>query len=154
MILVSACLAGVKCKYNGGHNEIEGIKALHTAGKAILICPEMEGGLRTPRTPAEIISSEKGIKVISRDGEDVTKEFVKGAEITLEVARKNGIKRAVLKSKSPSCGLGEIYDGTFTNTLKKGNGVTAQLLIDNDIEVYTEKTFKIGDKNERDKQPV
>lgn len=138
MILVSACLAGVNCKYDGGNNLNEKILELVKKGEAILVCPEQLGGLTTPRTPSEIGIIEGNKKVINKDGEDVTINFVRGAEEVLRIAKSLNITKAILKSKSPSCGCGLVYDGTFTGTKIPGNGITAQLLIDNGIEVITE----------------
>ena len=116
MILVSACLAGCNCKYNGKNNNVDQILELVKANKAITICPEVLGGLPTPRQPAEIQVINGEIHVINKVGEDVTNEFLKGAEKTLEIARDLMPSKIILKSKSPSCGFGTIYDGTFTGT--------------------------------------
>ncbi len=144
MILVSACLAGIRCKYNGKDNGIPHIKELVRQGKAIPLCPEQLGGLPTPRPPAEIkggsardVLQGKAL-VVRRDGADVTQNFVMGAREVLRFCQEMGIKRAILKARSPSCGKGMIYDGTFTGKLVEGNGITAQLLMDNGIEVVTE----------------
>ncbi len=131
MILVSACLVGINCKYSGGNNYNEKIFNLVKEGKAIPICPEQLGGLKTPRLPAEIINE----CVINKNNEDVTKEFIKGAKEVLNLAKKLGIKKAVLQPRSPSCGCGRIYSGNFDNTLVDGNGITADLLMKNGIEV-------------------
>lgn len=135
MILVSACLCGVNCKYNGKNNLDEEVLELLKRGEAILVCPEQLGGLSTPRHPSEIKIVNKQIKVFMDDGTDVTKNFQRGAEEVLKIAKELKIKKAILKKKSPSCGCGEIYDGTFTNTLTKGNGITAAILLENNIEV-------------------
>ncbi|MCQ2749125.1 MAG: DUF523 domain-containing protein [Clostridia bacterium] len=140
MILVSACLAGVNCKYSGGNNENEEIKKLVESGEAILICPEQMGGLTTPRKPAE----QYGDKVICEDGTDVTENFASGAEEALKIAKLAGCKKAVLKSKSPSCGCGKIYDGTFSKTLIDGDGVAAKLLKENGIEIISSDDYKFG----------
>lgn len=132
-ILVSACLAGVNCKYNGENNENGKIIELIKNKDVILVCPEQMGGLKTPRTPAE----RKDDKVITKENIDVTKEYQKGAEETLKLAQKFNIKTAVLKSKSPSCGKNKIYDGTFSHTLVDRNGVTAELLKKNGINVIS-----------------
>lgn len=145
MILVSACLAGLDSKYNGKNNCNEYIEKLVRDGKAIVVCPEQMGGLPTPRDPCEIscgggkeVLSGKA-QVIDAKGQDKTEKFLKGAEETLKVAKMYNIKTAILKSKSPSCGCGKIYDGTFGGKLTDGNGVTAELLIKNGIEVLTEE---------------
>lgn len=137
MILVSACLCGVNCKYNGKNNLNEEMLELLKKGEALLICPEQMGGLETPRRPSEIRIINGETKVVMDDGRDVTDNYKKGAEEVIRLAKELNIKKAILKKKSPSCGLGEIYDGTFTGTLTKGNGVTAALLLDNGIEVET-----------------
>lgn len=146
-IIISACLCGVNCKYNGGNNLNEEIKKIYDEGKGILICPESFGKLEIPRAPREIVKGTgedvlKGLsKVLSKDGKDSTKEFIIGAEKALEIAKKNKIIKAILKSKSPSCGLGKIYDGTFSGNLIEGNGVTADLFLKNNIKVYDENNF-------------
>lgn len=132
-ILVSACLFGVNCKYNGKNNENEKIiKSLKNCN-VILVCPEQLGGLATPRIPAEISHN----KVITKDGTDVTYEYTKGAMETLNIAKKFSATKAILKSKSPSCGKNKIYDGTFSSTLTNESGITAKLLMQNDIEVIS-----------------
>ncbi|RBP59971.1 uncharacterized protein YbbK (DUF523 family) [Alkalibaculum bacchi] len=135
MILVSACLAGCNCKYNGKNNNVDQIQELVKANKAITVCPEVLGGLPTPRHPAEIQVKNGEIYVINKVGEDLTNEFLKGAEKTLEIARDLMPSKIILKSKSPSCGFGTIYDGTFTGTLKEGNGLTADLLYKNGFNI-------------------
>jgi uncharacterized protein YbbK (DUF523 family) len=139
MYLVSSCLAGVNCRYNGKSSENKTICELVKSGEAISICPEQLAGLPTPRPSCEIIIDESGNKkVISKDGKDFTKEFFEGAEKTLAIAKTIDIKKAILKSKSPSCGCGFTYDGTFSGKIIKGNGLATELLIKNGIEVYTE----------------
>ena len=133
-ILVSACLMGVNCKYNGGNNYDPKVAEFLKDYEIVLICPEVMGGLPTPRVPSEI----KDGRVVNKDGKDVTDFFVTGAEETLFLAKKYNIKKALLKTKSPSCGNGKIYDGTFTDTLTKGDGITAKLLKSKGIEVYSE----------------
>ena len=137
MILVSACLCGVNCKYNGKNNLNEELLELLKKGEALLICPEQMGGLETPRRPSEIRIINGETKVFMDDGRDVTDNYKKGAEEVLRLAKELNINKAILRKKSPSCGCGEIYDGTFTGTLTKGNGITAALLLDNGIEVET-----------------
>ncbi len=136
-ILVSACLLGVNCKYTGGNNYNEKIMEYLSDKEIIPICPEIMGGLPTPR----IASERKGNKVINKEGKDVTENFQKGATETLELAKKLGVTKALLKAKSPSCGYKKIYDGTFTDTLIDGNGVTTELLLKNGFEILTEKDF-------------
>ena len=139
-ILVSACLAGINCKYNGGNNLNEKIVKLVKEGRAILVCPEQLGGLPTPRIPSEIVVNKK---VINKEGVDVTKQFCKGAEETLKIAKQYNIKKAILKSKSQSCGYGKIYDGNFTGNLIEGNGITTNLLLQNGIKVISSDDIEI-----------
>lgn len=139
MYLISACLAGINCRYDGKNSENEVISELVKQGKAVLVCPEQLAGLPTPRTCCEIVTlNENQKKVMSKDGKDLTKEFMAGAEETLVIALQNGIKKAIFKAKSPSCGCGQIYDGSFSGKLIEGNGLTADLLLKNGIEVITE----------------
>ncbi len=139
MYLVSACLAGINCRYDGKNSESKVICELVKCGKAIAICPEQLAGLPTPRTGCEIIIDRSGNKkIISKEGENLTEKFADGAKKALAIAKVIGIKKAILKSKSPSCGCEFIYDGTFSGKLIKGIGLTAELLIENGIEVYTE----------------
>lgn len=138
MILVSSCLLGINCKYSGGNNYQEKILKLVKEGKAIFACPEQLGGLTTPRLPAEIVYKDNKRYVINKEGRDVTEEYERGAEEVLKILKEMNITKVIFKSKSPSCGCGQIYDGTFSNKLIKGNGITTQLLIDNGIEVLTE----------------
>lgn len=140
MYLVSSCLAGINSRYDGNSNENKVILELLKSGKAIPVCPEQLGGLPTPRTPCEICTDENGNrKVMSKLGRDCTSEFYEGAEKSLNIAKVLGVKKAILKAKSPSCGCGQIYDGTFSGRLVEGNGITAELLMRNGIEVITEK---------------
>ena len=130
-IMVSACLAGENCKYNGGNNRNEKVLQLMRDHEVITVCPEQMGGLPTPRVPAEI---RDGV-VMARDGRIVDREFRAGAEKCLEVARREQPDLIVLQSRSPSCGVKQRYDGTFTGTLVKGAGVTARLLMDRGFKV-------------------
>ncbi|WP_352417807.1 DUF523 domain-containing protein [Proteiniborus sp.] len=140
MYIISACLAGVNCRYDGGNNFEPHIVKLLNEGKAILVCPEQLGGMTTPRLPCEIVGDNYGSKkVVNIEGKDFTKEFLKGAEETLKIAKLIGAKGAILKARSPSCGKGQVYDGTFKKRLVKGNGITADLLEKNCIKVYTEE---------------
>lgn len=138
-ILVSACLLGISCKYSGGHNYTEEVAALRDRFHLIPVCPEQLGGLPTPRFPSEI----SGSQVIARDGTDVTGQFERGARETLRLAQFFGCKCAVLKSRSPSCGSGVIYDGTFSGTKRKGNGITAGLLKENGIQIFSEEELEL-----------
>ena len=143
MYLISACLCGVNCKYNGLNNYNEIFEKLLASGKAILVCPEQLGGLPTPRIPSEIIGNSLDIldgkgEVVNKEGSDVTAQFIKGAKETLNIAKKLNIKTAILKDGSPSCGVNYIYDGNFSGTKIKGMGVTAQLLKESLIDVISE----------------
>ena len=141
MILVSACLVGLNCKYNGNNNYNQKIVELVKNGKAIPLCAEQLGGLTTPRYPSEIKYINGKRKVIDKYGNDVTKEFELGAKVILDFVKQMNIKKAILKGKSPSCGVGKIYDGNFNNNLVDGNGVLAQLLIENGVEVIDSDYF-------------
>ena len=133
-ILVSACLLGTPCRYDGKSKPCKEVMALATKYELVPACPEVLGGLSTPRLPSEI----QGNRVVRCDGYDVTEEYKRGAEITLALVKEQGIKKAILKSKSPSCSNAQIYDGTYTRTLKNGYGITAKLLIENNIKVIDE----------------
>ena len=133
-ILVSACLLGVCCRYDGESKPNQNVIKLREKFTLIPICPEVDGGLPTPRTPSEGV----GDRVIMRDGKDVTDNFRLGAELALERARTFSCLAAVLKARSPSCGSNSIYDGSFSGTLTDGDGVAAKLLKENGIDVYTE----------------
>ena len=141
MDIASACLAGVKCRYDNEARPVETITALYKQGKVKLVCPEVLAGLPTPRCPSEIIGGDGAnvlagkARVMAMDGEDRTAEFLKGAQKTLTLAQKCGASKAYLKSKSPSCGCGRIYDGSFSGKLRSGDGVTAALLKNHGIEV-------------------
>ena len=136
-ILVSACLLGENCRYDGKAKPNENIKKLKNTYNLIPVCPEVLGGLETPRSPAEIL----GRKVINKDGADVTAYFENGAEKALETAIKNRCKIAVLKANSPSCGKGRVYDGSFSGKLIDGNGICASLLLKNGIMVFDENNI-------------
>ena len=135
--IVSACLCGEKVRYDKKANSNEKIIQLVREGKALPVCPETEGGLPVPRQACEIRNN----KVINNIGRDKTVNFIKGAEKTLELCKTHKIKKAVLKEKSPSCGTKHIYDGTFTGTLISGQGITAKLLSENGIQVFSEEDF-------------
>lgn len=123
MYAVSACLAGVNCKYNGKNNEVEEIRKLYEEGKAILICPECEGGLPTPRVPSEIC----GDRVMTQDGRDVTREYVEGSLRCLKKCQQAHCDSLILKAMSPSCGVKGVYDGTFSHTVVEKDGVFAKM---------------------------
>ena len=134
-LLISACLLGTCCRYDGASKAHPLAAALAKRYSLVPVCPEQLGGLPTPRNPSE----RRGDRVVMNDGRDVTAEYRRGAEEALRLARLYGCTAAVLKEKSPSCGCGRIYDGTFTGTLTDGDGVTAALLKENGIKVYGEK---------------
>jgi len=143
MIIVSACLLGINCKYDGKNSMNKSVMEKLQGEMIIPVCPEQLGGFPTPR-PAVEISGGTGADVldgrcrcIRENGEDVTEGFIKGAHEVLKIARLTGARKAVLKSRSPSCGFGEIYDGTFSGERIDGNGVTAELLHRNGIEVIS-----------------
>lgn len=133
-ILISACLLGVCCRYDGKSKAYPGIMELAKKHTLIPVCPEQLGGLSTPRPPAE----RQGERVVTRSGADVTEQYRRGAEETLRLCRLFACEAAVLKERSPSCGRGQVYDGTFSGTMTEGNGVTAELLAANGIPVYGE----------------
>ncbi len=142
--IVSACLAGVNCTYRGKNKLKNKLKTLVAEHRAIAVCPEVMGGLGIPRENSEIqggagaeVLTGKAV-VLTRSGKDVSANYVRGSRRILAIARKYGLRKAILKSKSPACGRGMIYDGTFSRTLKKGDGVLAALLRKNRIIVYTE----------------
>ena len=137
-ILVSACLLGTPCRYDGRNVPVESVIALENDYELIPICPEVCGGLSTPRVPSERIND----RVINKDGCDVTANYEKGARVTLDLCKKHGIKVAVLKEKSPSCGSEFIYDGSFSGKLISGEGVTAEFLRKNGITVLGEGKIK------------
>ena len=139
-LLISRCLLGAPCRYDGKSKPLaaETLQALRARYDLIPVCPEVLGGLPTPRTPSE----RQGSRVVMKTGADVTKEYRRGAEAALQAARENRVFAAVLKERSPSCGKGEIYDGTFTCTLKEGNGVTAEVLLEAGFTVYGESEIE------------
>ncbi|ABO49843.1 protein of unknown function DUF523 [Desulforamulus reducens MI-1] len=151
MILVSACLAGVQCRYNGKDNFVASIAELVKQGKAIPVCPEELGGLPTPREPVDIekgngfdILKGKG-RLLTESGTEVTEQFLQGAEKVLQIAREQGVKMAVLKERSPSCGSNRIYNrisncmGDVKRELVQGMGVTAAILKNDKITVLSEE---------------
>ena len=134
MIFVSACLAGINCKYSGGNNFNQKIFDMVKEGKAIPICPEQLGGLETPRNPAEIRIVDGIQHVIDNKGNDLTKQFEKGAKEVIEFAKQLGVKSFILQPRSPSCGIGKIYSGNFDGKLVTGNGILVELCKNNGIE--------------------
>lgn len=138
MYLISACLNGENVKYDGKNNYHKLAKELNDKGLVIPVCPEVLGGMSTPRIPSEIV----GNKVLSKTGKDVTHHFQKGAEVALKTALDNNVKIAILQARSPSCGSKQIYDGTFTGKLIEGKGVATTLLEANGIKVMTIEEFE------------
>lgn len=133
-ILISACLLGVRCRYDGASKEYPLSVELAKRHTLVPVCPEQLGGLSTPRPPAE----RRGDRIVTRDGTDVTDCYRRGAEEALRLCRLFGCGAAVLKERSPSCGCGRIYDGTFSGTLTGGDGAAAELLSAHGIPVYGE----------------
>lgn len=153
--LVSACMAGFPCRYNGQAKTIERIQEMVEQGEAISVCPEMLGGLSTPRRPAEIVGGDGddvlngNARIVDDSGLDVTEAFVEGAYQALQTAQIAGVQEAILKEGSPSCGCKHIYDGTFSGSQRTGMGVTAALLHRNNIRVISEKETLKRDSMER-----
>lgn len=137
-LLISACLLGENCKYNGGNNYTAAVEQLKERFDLLPVCPEQDGGLPTPRESSERL----GDRVVSKSGNDVTAQFSRGAQHALDTAQGNGCTRALLKERSPSCGCGAIYDGTFTGTVIEDDGVTAALLKAHGITVYGESRIQ------------
>lgn len=133
-ILVSACLMGYDCRYKGDSCKNDKIAELAKDNVLIPVCPEQLGGLSTPRQPAERV----GASVIAKSGADVTEQYMRGANLAVEVARANNVDYCILKANSPSCGKGVIYDGTFSGAKTVGNGVTAEKLLQAGFKVLTE----------------
>lgn len=134
-LLISACLLGVPCRYDGKAKPCPATAELERFFQLLPVCPEVLGGLSTPRAPSEL---QLDGRIVSQAGQDVTAEYQAGARAALSLAQKSNCRLAVLKEKSPSCGYGAVYDGSFSKTLKSGNGVTAQLLFENGFTVLGE----------------
>jgi uncharacterized protein YbbK (DUF523 family) len=150
-VLVSGCLLGEKVRYDGRDARVGSLwlDELFRQGRVVSLCPEIAAGFPTPRSPNEIVGSGSGPAVLdgsarirSADAVDSTDQFIRGAEIALRVARENGIRMAILKEGSPSCGSNETYDGTFTGTRIKGMGVVAALLTKSGIRCFSEKQLQ------------
>ncbi len=142
-VLISSCLLGENVRYDGANNSItqnQFIKKLQKLNLIVSICPEVEGGLPTPRVPVEIQNN----RAINKKGEDKTKEFKLGANKALEIVLQNDIEMAIMKSKSPSCGAGQIYDGTFLKKLINGDGISTALLKDKGIKIFGEDELEIA----------
>ena len=150
--IVSACLIGKNCFFDGSARSRPEIKYLVDTAEAIALCPEELGGLKTPRSPCEIFGGSaadvlKGkAYIFNKEGKDITISIIKGSREFLNMAKECGIKKAILKARSPCCGRHKVYDGTFTNKLRSGNGVAAELLLRNGIEVVTDEEFLRGAK--------
>lgn len=146
--VVSACLVGAACRYDGQSQPFEPARELIRRGLALPVCPEQMGGLPTPRVPCEQVRGEDGaIRIMDADGEDRTEAFERGAREALDLLRLYGAQAALLKAHSPSCGCGMIYDGTFSGARVPGNGLFAQLLQDEGLEVFTEVDMDEADND-------
>ena len=150
LILISACLVGVSTRWDGGSKKNEKLIELVKSGRAIFVCPEQLGGFQTPRDPAEVEYGKTAnevlngsAKVVNKSGADVTVGFIEGANRTLKICKELGIRKAILYKNSPSCGSRHVYDGTFTGTVIRGSGITAELLTRNGIEVFDEENFEL-----------
>lgn len=143
-IAVSACLLGVPCRFDGRSKPSpEVIEYLEREGHEVVrVCPEVMGGLSIPHPPSELQATPEGLRVVDCEGADNTEAFVRGAQKACAVAQSAGCTHALLKAKSPSCGVGCVYDGTFSKTLVPGNGVAAQLFMEAGFTVATEETFQ------------
>ena len=137
-LLISACLLGIACRYDGKSVKSVNVEALRKKYNLIPVCPEIYGGLPTPRVPSE----RQGEKTMMKDGTDVTENYLRGAKIAYELCLEFDCKKALLKERSPSCGKGKIYDGSFSGTLTDGNGVTAEYLMERGIEVFGESEIE------------
>ncbi len=150
MIMVSACLMGINCKYNGESNHNESVVSFLSGKPYILVCPETMGTLKVPRPPCEIKGGDglavlySKARVLTDSDIDVTHEFIQGAQSCLELAKMNDITQAILKARSPSCGCGRIYDGSFSGRLIDGDGVTAAMLKQHGVQVITELEIDKG----------
>jgi uncharacterized protein YbbK (DUF523 family) len=151
-ILVSACLVGDKVRYDSSDNYCDNV-TLHkwiSEGRVVAVCPEVASGLSIPRPPVEIAGPKGGAgvferisRVLTKEGKDVSGMYIKGAEIALDLSLQENIRIAILKAKSPSCGSSKIYDGCFNGTTVEGDGVTASLLKQKGVEVYTEEEISV-----------
>lgn len=142
-VLISSCLLGAEVRYHGGAARIESaiLDRWRAEGRIVEVCPEVAGGLSTPRPPAEIV----GVRVITSEGRDVTAAFDAGADRAVSLAQQHAVRVAVLKSRSPSCGISETYDGTFTGRLKPGMGVTATALMQIGVQLFDETQLAEAD---------
>jgi len=154
-ILISSCLLGAKVRYHGGDAYFRHplLERWAEEKRLISLCPEVQGGAPTPRPPSEIIGSgagsfvlAKSAKIMNKEGADVTSIYINGANIVLENVKKNNLKMAILKENSPSCGSNFIYDGTFTNSKIPGMGVTAILLVQHGVKIFSENQLEEAEK--------
>jgi len=140
--LVSACLLGINCRYNGSGSQVSGLEALLDSGRIIPVCPEVLGGLDTPRPACKLVVQVDGSrKVLTQEGADCTCEFQEGAQKVLDICKICDVDQVILKANSPSCGCGSVYDGSFSGKLIDGKGLTADLLLENGIDVYNENNW-------------
>lgn len=145
-ILISSCLLGNNCKWNGRNNARELIMSIKDKVEFIPVCSEVLGGLPTPRIPSEIV----GDRVINEINLDVTDHFLEGAEKVLRIAKENNVKYAIFKERSPSCGVHQVYNGKFERTATEGKGITTRLLEKNGIRVYSDEEIEILIKHQKD----
>jgi uncharacterized protein YbbK (DUF523 family) len=148
VILVSACLIGIDCKYTGDNNRNEDVVEYLKDKEYVVVCPEQLGGLSTPRMPAEIVKGRNKLnkKVVTCKGDDVTENFIRGAYQTLKIAKNFGCTMAIFAERSPSCGVHEVYDGSFSSTKLPGIGVTTALLRESNIKVISDNDiYKLED---------
>lgn len=147
MLIISACLCGIDCKYNGKNNRTPVFEELLRSGQIIPVCPEQLGGLETPRAAAEIIGGggqevlEGQARVMTRHGVEVSAAYIRAAYQTLKIAQAVSPELVIFKSRSPSCGVGAIYDGNFSSRLKEGDGVTTALLKKHGFKVVDDETY-------------
>ena len=139
MIGISKCLCGYDCTYRGDSNRIEALELIDKKGEAVLICPEVLGGLSIPRDPAEIVSEPLCVETVN--GKNVTKEYVEGAQKALDILKAFDIDYVILKSRSPSCGLNHIYDGSFSHRVIDADGIFVRLLKKEGYKIYTEENY-------------
>ena len=142
MYLVSACLLGVNCRYDGDNNYNKRLFEYFEESLLYPVCPEVMGGLSIPRKPCEIVQVEDDLKVYDINGNDKTNQFVQGAQKTLKIAELLNTKKAIFMERSPSCGVHNIYDGNFNNKLITGQGITTRLLEKNGIKVFSNRELK------------
>lgn len=138
IVMVSSCLLGEKCRYNGSDALSQKVLTFTKDMEVISFCPEVMSGMNTPRESSEIVNESGKLKVKTKSGNDVTDFFSNGAKLSLDLANNKNVDLIILKSKSPSCGVYKIYDGTFSGTLIKGAGLTAALLKENNLKIITE----------------